>query len=356
MQELITIRLIMMKYTLLFFSAFIFTVTGSYVFAQESDFGTISSSIKSQGRREWKSTVEKVKSDTQLLLRENDRLNSEYNLLKGKLSDTHDSLGQLKQEIATQERDNKRLKNRQQRQSQSARSLQTESAKFQKTTSALEAENREFRQRLADIDAKNRKWEKQLSALETQKRELMLDIRMKNFSRKEMEQLEEADIRKLKGELNKSQREEEKISRSIRDTEEQNRSALRGVETVKRENRDLKAQIKEIERQTVEKKRKNELLRRENERLSRSSQRIPAKLVKEKRVLKTKVARLSGQLETVRDAVSESRAILNKRRMLMDEIADMDAENQRMRQKISGLTEKISGLKDEIDVLESTSP
>ena len=120
------------------------------------------------------------------------------------------------------------------------------------------------------------------------------------------------------------------------------------ITTIELENKTLKLQVAEVKKERDKKLRANKLFRRENERLENASGRVPSHFLREKRALDTEVVKLEGRLSKVKESISESKSILQKKRQLMDEIMFLDSENQKLRNSIADLMKEITSIKSEI--------
>ncbi len=342
----------MQKSIFLFILAFF--LISPYLYAEEPDLKTISpAEVKSLSNSEWQRVIDQIKSETQRLLKENEEFSADKIDLQEKLNDLNSSLDRLKSEVEKQKNENVRILNSRQQKFDKTGDLQKEVPDIQKDVAALESGNDSLREQLRSIEAKNQSLQQEIEKLETRKRELALDLKIHQFSKEESDPsaVEDKELQGLRQKLEQARKEDQKLSNSIEELSRQKESLPKELEKIQNENRALEKQIAELNKQQEQQKRSAQKAKMS----ATSDGALPAELIKEKKLWESKVEKLETQLEDIRHSVTASMDMMDRKQVLMDEVLEMDAENEKLRKKISSLMEESKDLDQQLETLDEPS-
>jgi predicted nucleic acid-binding Zn-ribbon protein len=325
-------------------AATVFCFNPAVVFAQESEPATQVSSrdVKSLPDPQWQKIVDDLQAESKTMRDENDKLNSEYNMLQEKLSGLQDSITKLRTEISGQEAENKRLQQKQRERVESDDGVRQNVQKAEKEVAGLEAQNNKLSQDLAELEEKNNLWETKLSGLQVQKRELLLDMKLQEFANEESSGKEDDELKALTRQLVDVQGREAGLRKALAELGTQSQALPPETEKLKAENKVLADQIVGLETQRKQKEIENKKMEEENRRIAAAGPQLPGELVKQQKILENQIAGLETQLESLRQSVAQAKAVLDKKREMMDEIMRLDSENQDLRNRINDLLQQDS--------------
>jgi len=325
-----------------------------HVSAQEADFDVPSAeTARVLSNREWKETISNVKSETQLLLKNNEKLNAEYEVLQEKFQHVQDSVRDVRQELDRQRSENERINKAKQKRESSSTVMRDEVRRIESRVKKIEAENERLKENLDEQISANELLEGQVSDLQARRREILLDLKLQEFNSNEVELDESEELEDLKSKLKVYQKEELQLEKLISQLEGKKQEMMDDAAGMNQDNKKLEKEIAELKKQRDTQQRANRLQAKKNDSMSASAARVPGRLIKEKRALEVEIARHERDIERIKTSVEKASAVLEQKRALMDDIMSMDAVNQGLRDQISEAMDKVSALKKEIEGLSS---
>lgn len=285
---------------------------------------------------DWQATVEKIKLKTKALLTENEKLNSEYEFLQGRVAGLKADIERIKSEI--KELNAKKKVSGAKAPNQPDGEAIAKMADLQKQIDDINSENKELEKQLAEVQEKNRLWKVQLSEVESQKRDVNLDVQ---YQKAQGENAAKNPASQLQAELEKTLKKEKELSEALTRMNTEGGNSMMDSGNLKKNNRDLEDHIKLVKKQIAEQKKQNEKMRKAGSKLKPKPPANISALEKQKRSLEDEVAKLSRQIDAVSKTVGESQEALENKRRIMDRIMRLDSDNQELRAKIDALVSPI---------------
>jgi len=298
--------------------------------AQEEATGMPTDNVTINGS-DWQDTIDHVTKETNSLMTENEKLNTEYEFLQKKAASLKDELDRTRTEV----KDLQKLKAKNPKASATDSTMvdSVEMAKLQKEADDIEAVNKGLQKQLSDIQEKNRLWKLQESQLENKKRDANLDL---NYQQAQVEAAAKSDSASadLQKQLAQSLKEEKDLTEALSKFSMQGDKLPKETIALKKKNGELESRVKDLKKQIALQEKKNEKMQKAAVKGVADGQRVSPELLKKKKALENEVAKLTAQLDGVNATVTQSKDVLGKKRQLMDQIMYLDAENQTLRAQI----------------------
>ncbi|OGX27363.1 MAG: hypothetical protein A2787_07690 [Omnitrophica WOR_2 bacterium RIFCSPHIGHO2_01_FULL_48_9] len=286
-----------------------------------------------------------IKADISRLLEENNKLQAQYETLKTQILGIQTDINARKMEnqrIEAEARQTQRFieqeKNQQGISQKKIERLKQEIAGNDGKTASL-------RKELVGYDDKIRLWKLKISDLELQKNDLNLELKKQETLRQDIQGGETEEIKKLKEQISTLEGEEGQVTTSLVQVKGEHQQFFDQINNLKEENKKLAAQIAEVQGQKEAKMQSNAQLRQEQgEAQSKVRNEYLAKL-QQKNDLEARIKQLENQVDSVRRSVELSSTLQEQKRILVDQIMNLDKENRNLRDKVAELRANLATLK-----------
>ncbi|MCB9771698.1 MAG: hypothetical protein H6754_04050 [Candidatus Omnitrophica bacterium] len=297
--------------------------------AQE-DLDISSTDARSLSNPQWQKTIDQITAETQSLMKENEKLSSEYEFLQEKVAGLKAELTKTKAQVKVLQSSKQKISKVMKDSGKNDPDAKAKMDDLQNEIDAIESENKDLEKQLLDIQEKNRLWKIQASKLENQKRDAVMDTGYAQAT-------SEAETKDLQNQLQSALAKEKELVAALARVTAENEARPKQAVDLRKKNRDLEDRLKILKRQIVAQEKKNEKLQRSAKKVKGNSKGVSGDLVRQKKALEAEIASLTSQLDSVSKTVGQSREVLEKKRMLMDQIMRLDAENQELRSKIDAM-------------------
>lgn len=194
---------------------------------------------------------------------------------------------------------------------------------------------------LMDFNERQRLWKLYLADLEYQKRDLMLELKLKEASAKENNRDHGAEIQALRQEVMINREKEQRILSEIERLQGENGDFAKQAEQIQRENAELQEKITILERRADIKYKENGLLKDKILYTSKLKESPVMDSLRERKELSAEVVQLQKEYETLNSEVNSSMAQLDLKRQLVNNVMSKHKENQDLKTKITEIRDEL---------------
>lgn len=280
--------------------------------------------------------IQQLKTQSILLLQENQRLEQEYQALSKELYGLQVKVGQHQNDLdqITSQTD-QLIKDRREKK-EAVDSLVTGASSLETQKILLESRRDYLRGQLLDMDGNQRVWALKLADSEQELRQLELSTQMKSLKSNKVEE----SLPTLDEQLQNSLLREKELQGEIEAIEEK-------IAAVPTDEQQAAFQISELEVRLDELSRERNLLDREYTLVEQKRKLEELKsgredLAGQKYELEETVRQLEDEYDALSSQVKESLVKQQQRKKIINEIIAIDRENQRLREKIAQLQQRVS--------------
>ena len=289
--------------------------------------------------------MENLKKEIEILLEENRKLTNEYQHLQDKFFNIQKQVQEKDHNLRIQEKQITPTAKLRKQQEAALDHLSNNLADMEGQILLQRSKNNYLSTELIDIEQKQKLWELQLTDLELQKRQLQMDLKMKNFLNDESEEKQSDELNQLKKQIQADldqQAEYERLSQEITSSvyassEEKNR--------LKAEMDEIQEEIAALERKKEFKERENALLRNKRLYLIKSSEGEVQEKERLEEGLKSRVNQLEERYKQITSQVNNTLTDQSEKQAIWKNFIKLDRENQSLRSSISDLQAKIEQIK-----------
>lgn len=180
-----------------------------------------------------------------------------------------------------------------------------------------------------------------LADLKYQRRELELELKLRQVELQDRERAAQLQEERIKNELQSALLEERKLIQTLQRRQEELAEAPRNIPRLKKENKVLELEIPALEKKIEVKDREISILKNKMALKEKASDPVLSKLRKEKQGLQAYVDSRNTEYESLAATVSTSLRRQERRKQLIRDIIDFDKENQKLQSQIEELNDKI---------------
>ena len=265
-----------------------------------------------EDRPDWRQTLDYVQGQTQVILEKNKALNEEYLTLQAEMQRVQHELDQAQSAVDAQQQRNDQLSDRQKASADRNADMQAEVRLKDQALADRKGERGALRARLKELQDQSAQLQERVALLTEQKQDLLTKLKMQEMDKDAEGQLLTEEIKQLEELLVEYETQEAAADRDD--------GTAAKVNSLVEENRRLSQQEQDLRAQLQQKDPARPAAK------GPAAEEIPPALLAEKAQLESQVEDLERQLSTIRDSVAETTATIEKKRALMDEIMQMDAE------------------------------
>ncbi|HLF19012.1 MAG TPA: hypothetical protein VI749_09035 [Candidatus Omnitrophota bacterium] len=300
-------------------------------------FGEFSQSLEDQ-----KNEFDTIKQEIGRLLVDNKKFEAEYQALKQQLDELKGTFETKEKRFEKFVPKNMEEERDQQRRINSLKALYQDVEKLKNEIMMKKSRTTYLTTQLIDLEEKQRLWKMKLTELEITKREIELDIRMKEYEVNEHQRGKDATLNELQDKIQKALDEERELLSRISAIEDGvYYSPAKAVE-LETQNDELTLRVQSLEKDLEFAHRETEIL--EKKRLLASKSRGSSILKKqvEKRELEGQVEELRRRMEQLNALMDESIARKAEKEGLLQSFVQMEQDNQKLRTQIEEMESKIN--------------
>jgi len=287
--------------------------------------------------REWRQTIDETKQTVEDILQESEQLTADYDALLLEQDSLRADIFMVSEKIKTQEQENARLRKIYGDQRGVRDRITQDMVRLEKEIQDLESEKSRLLLLLEDEEAQARQWQDKLSTLQVRQRELTLELKLQEISRKELEQGRDEGLEELRDELDRLKVREAVMENELAEARQRMDEIPQETIVLLESQKELVQTLQQVRLAYEAQKKANDELMQKNEGLKQQARDVPGQMARDKMVLEGEIARLERELEDARRSIQETADVVQRKRKVMDDIMRMDAENQDLRRRIENM-------------------
>lgn len=199
-----------------------------------------------------------------------------------------------------------------------------------------------LRQKLLKANEQKALLELQLSDLQYHRRELELELKLKNVERKDRSNAIQRQTESLKLQVQEALQTEKELLYEISKREGLSKIAPDKIPELEAENTQLKKMTEELSKQAEFLEREVAILRDKKKLKEQSGEELISQIENEKIRLRSEVHHMVNEHDQLTDTVATSLSRQERKKKLLEEIIFYDRENQKLQAKIQQLTDQIN--------------
>ena len=287
----------------------------------------------------WQETLSTIRSESSSVLEENRKLKAENQMLEEAIAELQAQYQQAEEENRTIVQQIQRMDLMPKEAPKPDEGLSRKVDFLEKQVDEKKAEAESLKIQLQTFDQKKKILELQNSDLQLQKDTLALGLKDQNNPPKQEIAYgnNNSSIKKLKSNLQESQRNEQQLSDQVARLKNIQPSSPDAMKDFTDKQQALTLQLKDLQSQKKQLVQENELLKREYLNALRLAEIGYPEVSRKKEELETQVKQLEGQIESINGTVETAATVQTHKRQLINEMMTVDRENQELRKKIETL-------------------
>ena len=291
---------------------------------------------------QWQLTLDVIKSKAQTLVVKNNGLQAECQQLTGQVQELQQSIN------------NQQYKNDQAEQFLKERNGRTDQQlRIEESTDTVKAKG----QKLREVDDQLRNWEKKKLDLDNKIQQLkgtILNIEHQQQAQERKasiaqntQQAQADDLSQWRKQLEDENKQEALLEKELIDLKTSNKAQNLNGQQIEEQNKELEAHLAILQEQKLQHLKKYSDIQQAQAQATRYEQ-----LEKRKNQLEENISVYESRMDALRESSLMELSWTLKRKKLVHEMVQMDARNNKLREKIKGLREDIDVLKDQVSKLE----
>lgn len=286
-------------------------------------------------------TLNALKAKIAILLEENRKLQSEYDLLEEQYQQWQQNVDTYRNEVGTLIGESVEKQKRQLARKHSFQVVDDELTKLESDVLLKESKITYLKGQILDMEDKQKIKDLQLADLQYQQRELDMEWKMEQFELEEAIRHQQEEIEELKMQLRRNLEKEKELYHSMSNMQKESKVAPEKIQQLQKENRELEQKIGELETLAGLKKKEIDLFKDKRLLARRTAEHDIWQTEQERLQWEQKVQKLEGNFDALNATIEKTLSDQSRKRTLVEDVLRIDKENQELQSRITELQNRL---------------
>jgi len=286
-------------------------------------------------------SFEIIKADVATLMIENQKLEARYDKLNTKLNSLRTFVQSQKKAISELNQDGKQVFQDRHVKNKSIDYLKENYENMQDNYLVKESKNSYMQGEILDLEEGATLWQLRLADLDYRKRELLMELKYKEYIIENAQRNQQSVVDELKEKLQYILEQEQKVNQRISQIKKNTSSFPETIHRLSRENNKLGDEVDILEQKKYFQDKENNILKDKKLLIAKSTGKVLENKEVEKDQLKEVVTRLENEYQNLNEKVNASLNQQDNKKKLLQGIILLDEENRDLKKMIQNLEEKI---------------